>query len=454
MKLFMKQTMLRAAASLCAVAILGTGLAACSSQTSSSAPAASSESTVQTAAFEPRLDTEAEVTLDASVAFGNFEALDQVINSFNEIYPNVAITYEQVSNSQMTEYLKNNPYVDIVMADDTNVRYPDWTDSYVLDQLADLSAEDVDVSAIQEDLLKSCTINGKLALIPMAQNLAGIVVNKTLLEKEGLSVPTNYSELLDACEALKQAGYTPIQGPNSSVYGLLAYNLAMTELGTNPDLLTALNNGDEAAVDEFETIFHRLEELRDKGYIENSVNEEYPNDNYDGAILKFFEGDVPFWVCSTEKVSGMKKRESKSEAFTANPFEYQFLYAPIADDGVCEYVESWVGFGVNKTSDNYDYAIEFLRFLTQEDQLNTMASIKGVPTVTRNNTDERYTAIWEPEHVVLSFVNDGTLLNHVKDYFWIDATSLGQGEFPDARAAAEDYVQRCAETAQEMAEKE
>lgn len=451
MKLFMKQTMLRAVASLCAVALLGTGLAACSSQTSPNAPAASSGPAVQAAAFEPRLDTEADVTLDASVAFGNFEALDQVINSFNEIYPNVTITYEQVSNSQMTEYLKNNPYVDIVMVDDTNVRYPDWTDSYVRDQLADLSAEDVDVSAIQEDLLKSCTFDGKLARIPMAQNMAGIVVNKTLLEKEGLAIPTNYQEFLDVCEALKQAGYTPIQGPSSSVYGLLAYNLAMTELGTDPDLLTALNNGDEAAVEQIEAVFDRLMELKDKGYINNSVNDEYPDDNYDGAILKFFEGDVPFWVCTTEKVSGMKKRESKSETFAANPFEYQFMYAPMADDGVCEFVESWVGFGVNKNSDNYDYAIEFLRFMAQEDQMNTLASIKGVPTATKNNTDERYAAVWNPDHVALHFVNDGTLLNHVKDYFRVDASNLGRGEFSDARAAAEDYVQRCAETAQEMA---
>ena len=50
--------------------------------------------------------------------------------------------------------------------------------------------------------------------------------------------------------------------------------------------------------------------------------------------MKFFEGDVPFWVCDTEKVSGMKKRESKSEAFSANPFEYEFTFAPMGDNGI------------------------------------------------------------------------------------------------------------------------
>lgn len=452
----MRQKMLRAVASLCAIVMLGAGLAACTStpasETPSASSAASSENTAQTAGFEPRLDTQASVALDAGVLFGNFEAFDQVINAFNEVYPNVTITYEQNSGKQLVEYLKNNTNVDILMVDIPNVRYTDWEESYILDQLADLSAEDVDVSAVQDEWLDVYTVDNKLVAVPMGLNLCGIVVNKTLLEKEGLAVPTNYQEFLNVCEALKQAGYTPIQGPNGAVYGQLAYNLAMTELGSDADLLTALNNGGEAAVTAMEKVFARLEELRDKGYIDNSVNAEYPDDNYDGSILKFFEGDVPFWVCDTEKVSGMKKRESKSETFSANPFEYQFLYAPMADDGVCEFVEPWFGFGINKDSDDYDYAVEFLRFLAQEDQLNTLASVKGVPSVTKNSTDTRYAAVQNPEHVASRYVNDGTILNHMKTYFKQEAFNFGTGETPTAEEAAQNYVQRCAEVAQQMAE--
>lgn len=447
-----KQTMLRAAASLCAAAVLAAGLAACAPKTGSDAPAASSGTAVEQAAgFTPQLDTEAAVALEAGVSFGNFEALDQVINAFNEFYPNVTITYEQVSGTMMAEYLKNNPYADIVMTDDINIRYPDWEDSYVLDQLVDLAAEGVDVSAVRPELLDACTIDGKLARIPMGQVAYGIVVNKTLLEKEGLSVPTNYQELLDVCAALKQAGYTPIQGPENSMYGGLVYNMAMTELGTDADLLAALNSGDEAAVTAVSAILDRVAELKEKGYIDPAVNAEYPDDNYDGAILKFFEGDVPFWVANTEKVSGMKKRESKSETFAADPFEYQFLYTPMGDDGAYAFVEPWVGFSVNKNSDDRDYAVEFLRFLAQEDQLNTLASVKSVPSVTKNSADERYAAVRDLESVAHSFVNDGTVLNHVKDYFRQDANKLGKGEFSGTEEAAQDYVQRCAEVAQSMA---
>ena len=190
----------------------------------------------------------------------------------------------------------------------------------------------------------------------------------------------------------------------------------------------------------------------DKGYIDVSVNADYPSDNYDGAILKFFEGDVPFWVCDTEKVSGMKKRESKSETFRADPFEYEFLYAPMADDGVCEFVEPWFGFAVSQNSDDYEYALEFLRFLAQEDQLNTLASVKGVPSATKNSSNARYEGIQNAENVAARYINDGTILNHVKNYFKQTASGLGDGDYATTEDAARDYVQRCAEVAAQMAE--
>ena len=55
-------------------------------------------------------------------------------------------------------------------------------------------------------------------------------------------------------------------------------------------------------------------------------------------------------------VSGMKKRESKSETFSANPFEYEFLYAPLGDKGAYAYQQPWYGFSVNKDSEEKDDA--------------------------------------------------------------------------------------------------
>lgn len=82
-----------------------------------------------------------------------------------------------------------------------------------------------------------------------------------------------------------------------------------------------------------------------------------------------------FYVCNAECVSGMKKRESKSEAFSAEPFEYEFMYAPMGDNGVYAYMQPWYGFSVNKDSDQKELAVEFLRFMATK--LDEMANIKS-----------------------------------------------------------------------------
>lgn len=448
----MRNMLLRRLALVCAAAVLTCGLAGCGGTTPEAASISAASTAAEPAVFKPKLDTTKEVELEASGFFGNFEALDQVLNAFNEYYPNVTLSYEQNSGDKMVEYLKNNSYADIIMTDDTNLRYPNWEDSYIADQCVDLTAEGIDLSAVQPELLDECTFDGKVLRIPFAQNRTGMVVNKTLLEKEGLSIPTNYADFLTTLEALKQAGYTPIQGPEDVVYAGLTYNMAMSMLGTDSELLDALNNGDEAAVEALKPAFEKVEELKEKGYISSEVNADYPNDNYDGAIMKFFEGDVPFWICNTEKYSGMKKRESKSETFSASPFEYAFVDVPMGDDGVYEFVEPWFGFSVNKNSDDYDYAVEFIRFLAQEEQLNTLSSVKGVPTVTSNNTDASYNDMNSQPQVAVHYVNDGTLMNHVKDYFSKTASHFGKGDIATAEDAAREYVEQCAGTAQEMAE--
>lgn len=231
----------------------------------------------------------------------------------------------------------------------------------------------------------------------------------------------------------------------------LIYDMGMAMIGTDSKLLEALNNGDEEAVTKLTLPLERLQELIDRGYINKDVNADYPADNYDGAILKFFEGDVPFWICTSANFSGMKKRESKSETFSAEPFEYEFTYAPLGDTGVYEFSEPWFGFSVNKDSEDYDCAIEFIRFLATEDEMNTIASVKGVPSVAKNPTNERYPQIGNIEHVELSFINDGTIFNHVKDFFGQEAGKLASGEVSSPEDAARDYVERCAKVAKEMA---
>ena len=382
--------------------------------------------------FEPQLDTEKAVNLSASVFFGNFEAFDQVINHFNEYYPNVNITYEMVSNNSY-EFLDSNS-VDIFMTSAEK--------AYPTDYCVDLLSEGIDVSCIDEELLESNIVDGKLLSIPMGLKLHGLVINKTLLENEGLKIPETWDEFMDVCGMLKKKGYTPIQGPNSA-FGNLCSDMAMIMLNKDENISKAVENKDITGAAPLEAAYDKIIDLLVDGYISTDVNAEYPDDNYDGAILKFFEGDVPFWVCDTEKVSGMKKRESKSETFSANPFEYEFIFSPLGDNGVYEYIEPWYGFSVNKNSSNLDYAIEFVRFMARQDELNTLASVKGVPSITKESSDERYIGLDNIEKVQDSDIFDGKIYGYVGVAFRDSVTDMLNGDATGSEEALEDFLSRC-----------
>lgn len=78
--------------------------------------------------------------------------------------------------------------------------------------------------------------------------------------------------------------------------------------------------------------FKRLAGVIDAAGITYNPETDF-KDNYNNTIFRFFENDTPFFPCNSETVSDMKKRETRSEAFAANPFEYVFTYAPIDNDG-------------------------------------------------------------------------------------------------------------------------
>lgn len=419
----MKRKPNRIIALTCIAAMTAAGLTGCGTDTPKASEAPKTENTE----FKPSLDTEESTTLEIAGCLGNFEALDQVVNDFNEYYPNVTVSYEQNDLQTLSEYVKNNNYVDIFMTSDANVRSKDQESMYVYDNCLDLSDE-IDTSVIDPELVKVCTIDGKLVRIPLAKLMCGLAVNTTLLEKEGLEVPQTYKEFLSVCETLKSKGYTPIQSSKYHACSDLVLPMAMSVLGNDEKLTDMVKDEDSSFADSLVPLYEKLDEILQKGYISNTVNDTYPDDNYDGSILKFFEGDVPFWVTTTESFSGMKKRESKSEAFSADPFEYEFIDAPLGDKGVYDYEEPWYGFSVNKDSDNPDYAVEFMKFLAQTDELNKLASVKGMPSVTLDNNDSRFANALNPEKEVGRYVYNGDLDGTITGAICDTANQFGRGE--------------------------
>ena len=103
---------------------------------------------------------------------------------------------------------------------------------------------------------------------------------------------------------------------------------------------------------------------------------------------------------------------------------------------------------MNKDGSNSDYALEFLRFMAREDQLNTLASVKGVPSIAKNAPDERYSNLSSIEKIEAATVCDGSVAGYVGTWFVNAAVDLTGGVAADTAAALAEFVSACAESVQ------
>ena len=90
------------------------------------------------------------------------------------------------------------------------------------------------------------TYDGEIYAVPLNIAAACVFYNKDMFEEAGVDVPETYDELLEVCEAIKEAGYTPITISAGTAWclSMLAGYLCDRE-GVDLD---AINSGEESWV--------------------------------------------------------------------------------------------------------------------------------------------------------------------------------------------------------------
>ena len=350
------------------------------------------------AGFKPALDKNTDCKITVAGSYDNFEALEAEFDKFNEFYPNVKLGYVKLDdyNNMLGTVLEGNDKPNIFFS------YTWMMGNEKYDSVA-AQMEDLSDSALKLDLdcIRSSLINrdaeGRVRMVPVFSRSYGMLVNKALFEKEGLSVPSTWKELMTVCEAFRGKGYTsPMMGyslkSSSCLMNTVAYPLFAATLAKNPDALTLANNLDPSAGEYMRPALEAVEQLIQNNCVDLSECDKI-EDNYTQVILRFFEGDVPMMICAGDTVSGTKKRESQSEAFTKSPFEYTFAPIPMTDEGGYFIDSPSIQFSVNKSCDNLDMTNEFMRFLVSSEELNKMASVKRLVTPTKDLT---FDAVYAP----------------------------------------------------------
>ena len=377
------------------------GLAACGSE--------KQEPVAEEEGFKPALDTSTSCNINVAGGYDNFEALEVEFDRFNKYYPDVELTFTKVDdyNNMIGTVLNGNDAPDIYV----NYSWMYGRDQYSssIDHAEDLSdsALGLDLDCIRSNIILN-TEDGTLPMVPVFANTYGMLVNNDLFEKEGLDVPTTYKELVEACDAFRKKGYeNPMMGftkeETTSLFTLTSYPFFCATMADDAKAVEKFNAFDPAAGESMRPTLEKCQQFLSDGCANLDACAQI-EDNYEAVILRFFEGDVPMMVCSGDTVSGTKKRESRSEAFIANPFEYTFVPVPMSDEGAYFLDMPNLQFSVNKDSQNLDMANEFMRFLITSEELNEMAQNKGLMSPTKDlSFNSMYAAFGDvPESRILS----------------------------------------------------
>ena len=341
------------------------------------------------AGFQPSLDTSIDCEINVIGGYSNFEALEAEFDRFNEYYPNVRLMFTKIDDysNMVGMVLNGNNAPDIYV----NYSWMYGRDQYSAsiehaENLAD-PALGLNLDCIRGNIILN-TDDGTLPMVPVFSNTYGMLVNNDLFEKEGLSVPTTYSELVDVCNAFREKGYdNPMMGfskeETTSLFTVAIYPFFCGTVASDAEAIKKLNAMDPSAGEYMRPSLEKIAQFIGDGCVDLDACDEIEN-NYDAVILRFFEGDVPMMTCSGDTVSGTKKREERSEAFFANPFTYSFVPVPMADEGAYFLDMPNLQFSVNKESPNLDMANEFMRFLITSRELNEMALSKGLMSPTKD----------------------------------------------------------------------
>ena len=342
--------------------------------------------TVSASDFVPSLDPDTACEINIVGTYSNFEALEAEVDRFCTYYPDVEIVYTKLDdyNNLICTALEGENAPDIYFS----FRWMEGREEYAgifshAQNLAETAG--LDLSCIRKGLLTP-TEDGQVLKVPVFSTTYGMLVNQTLFEKESLEIPETFPELVEVCASLKQAGYdSPVMGyalDNSDLYTSML-PLFYAGLRDQPALVASLNALEKEAGESMRPTLEQTKKFAESGCLDLEECRKI-EDNYNAVIMRFFEGDVPMMISSGDTVSGTQKRESQSEAFTANPFNYVFAPFPSSDEGAYFMDVPSVEFSVNKDSANLEMADEFLRFLITPGELMHMSDVKRLVSPANN----------------------------------------------------------------------
>ncbi len=339
------------------------------------------------------------------ISFTAINGGDNEVKAFNEIIENfqkqsaVQVKLESLPNS--------NDYENIIKTRFATNDPPDifyfWSGSNQYQNMkADTSLVEVTNEPFVNDLTEAIktyqTVDGKIYGIPWGTyNAMGVYYNKSVFEKLNIQLPNNYSEFLDICKKVKDAGITPVYEAAGTVWPAQIYTLCGFQSIIIPTI-----GGDEGVekliknelklqdIPALKDVFTRYYDLNKSGY----MNKDFASATYDMQEEALSSGKAAMAFQADWMLPDIETKYSN-----VNGIGY-FPMPSDTDKGVASLYPPKQIF-ISKEGKNVAAALEFARYLTTTDSLNTWYKYNpGIP-VYKSATSSQYDA----QKQIMEYIN-------------------------------------------------
>jgi multiple sugar transport system substrate-binding protein/raffinose/stachyose/melibiose transport system substrate-binding protein len=259
------------------------------------------------------------------------KSIDTLVQKFNSENPQYILTHTPIESEAFKTSIRvmlaggNPPDLFAYWA---GARTQFIVDADRLSPIDDVFKDNDLDSVFPSVVLQGCTYNGSKYFLPIGQHVVLFFYNKSVFEKAGIeSVPTNWNEFLDVCEAIKAVGINPISLGSKNRWPAQSYFDYILLRTAGPEYRARLMAGEASYTDpQIVKTMELWKELIDRGYFNENTNA------YDifGSARMLANGEAGIslmgtWISQLDKPMGWTIGE-----------DYDFFPFPVIDPTIAD----------------------------------------------------------------------------------------------------------------------
>jgi raffinose/stachyose/melibiose transport system substrate-binding protein len=240
--------------------------------------------------------------------------------------------------------------------------------------LVDLSGQPF-VEEIPEAFEDVLFWDGKVWFFTNQVSMIGAIANKRVWDAQGLQQPQRWSEFLDACQKLKDAGIVPLALGNGTpwITQLVNYSLvATTVFQRNPNFAEDMQAGKVtfAGSEGWREAMNKYLELNERGFFNPNPN----GTSYEEVLQMLASGKAATAILTMTGMPNLYNFAGHKD----------FVVWPVPATETPS--ETWIaaspasGLGINAQSGDREGALAFINFLAEPESVSDWVRVTGLPS--------------------------------------------------------------------------